>query len=169
MALTSLLSCANPKPRKPISRTGSYDMTKSIAFNKKLLAHEQEAFKGIIAKDTLHTYLDSHYGFWYAYDIKKDEKTRKPTKGNEVTFEYEIKNSNGTIIYSKEELGNKTYLVDQQDFMQGIQEGIKLMKVNEKVIFLLPSQKAYAYYGDEKKIGSNTPLIVTIKLLDIKN
>jgi len=164
----SFISCANPKPRNPISRAGSVDMSATITFNKKILAHEENLFNTIIAKDTLHTYLNSHFGFWYAYDIKKDDNTQKPIRGNEVTFEYEIKNIEGKIIYSKEELGDKTYLVDQQDFMQGIQEGIKLMKVNEKVIFLLPSQKAYAYYGDEKKIGSNTPLIVTITLLDIQ-
>ncbi|HIP49590.1 MAG TPA: gliding motility-associated peptidyl-prolyl isomerase GldI [Lutibacter sp.] len=164
----SFISCANPKPRKPISRTGSVDMSASIALNKKLLLHEENIFKAIIAKDTAHTYLDSHFGFWYTYDIKEEKNTPKPIKGNEVTFEYDVKNIEGKIIYSKEELGDKTYLVDQQDFMQGIQEGIKLMKVNEKVIFLLPSQKAYAYYGDEKKIGSNTPLIVTITLLEIK-
>lgn len=166
--LLSFISCANPKPRKPISRTGSVDMSKSIAFNKKLLAHEENLFKQIIKKDSLHTYLDSHYGFWYAFDKKNEKSTIKPVKGNEVTFEYDVKDINGKIIYTKEELGNKKYLVDQQDFMQGIQEGIKLMKIDEKVIFLLPSQKAYAYYGDEKKIGSNTPLIVTLTLLDIQ-
>lgn len=168
IGLLGFISCANPKPRKPISRTGSVDMSKSIAFNKKLLAHEESLFKKIIEKDSLHTYLSSHYGFWYALDRKVEENTTKPIKGNQVTFEYEIKNINGDLIYTKEELGNKTYLVDQQDFMQGIQEGIKLMKVDEKFIFLLPSQKAYAYYGDEKKIGSNTPLIVTVTLLDIQ-
>lgn len=164
----SLFSCANPKPRKPISRTGSVDLTESITFNKKLLLHEENLFKKIIEQDSLHTYINSQYGFWYAYAKKSEEDTKKPVKGDKVTFVYEVKSIDGEIIYSKAEIGEKEYLIDQQDFMQGIQEGIKLMKVNERVIFLLPSQKAYGYYGDENKIGTNTPLIVNLTLLEIQ-
>jgi gliding motility-associated peptidyl-prolyl isomerase len=162
-------SCGNPKPRKPITRTGNYDMSESVKFNKKLLLHENKMFQNIMEADSLHTYHDSHYGFWYTYLTQNKQDTLKPIKGDKVTFLYDIKSIDGKSIYTKEDLGKKEYLVDQQDFMQGIQEGKKMMKVNEKVIFLLPSQKAYAYYGDEKKIGSNTPLIVTVELLDIQN
>lgn len=169
IGLLLIISCGNPKPRKPIMRTGSMDMSESIAFNKKLLNYEEEQFKILMKNDTLHSYIDSHYGFWYTYDKKNQLDSIKPIKGDEVRFLYDIKSIDGKIIYSQEELGEKTYLVDQQDFMQGIQEGIKLMKVNEKVIFFLPSQKAYAYYGDENKIGSNTPLIVTVELIEINN
>lgn len=150
-------------------RTGSIDMTKSVAINQKILEYENKLFEVLMENDSLHTFIDSHYGFWYAYDTEKSMDSLFPKTGDEVRFLYDIKNINEETIYSQEELGEMTYQVDQQDFMQGIQEGIKFMKVNEKVIFLLPSQKAYAYYGDEKKIGSNTPLIVTVELLEIKN
>ncbi len=42
------------------------------------------------------------------------------------------------------------------------------MKLHEKVIFLLPSLKAYSYRGDAKRIKSNTPLVVRVELLEIK-
>jgi len=164
-----LTSCGNPKPRKPITRTGNYDMSESVTFNKKLLLHEEKMFQSIMDTDSIHTYHDSHYGFWYTYLTQNKQDSIMPVKGDRVTFLYDIKSIDGNQIYTQEDLGKKEYLVDQQDFMQGIQEGIKMMKVDEKVIFLLPSQKAYAYYGDEKKIGSNTPLIVTVELLDIQN
>lgn len=167
--LVLLVSCGNPKPRNPIMRTGTVDMTKSVQINQKILEQENKVFGIIMENDSLHTFIDSHYGFWYAYDSEKSKDSIFPVKGDEVRFHYDIKAINGETIYSQEELGVMNYLVDQQDFMQGIQEGIKFMKVNEKVIFLLPSQKAYAYYGDENKIGSNTPLIVTVELLEIKN
>lgn len=164
----ALIACGNPKPRKPIMSTGRIDMSESVAINRQILAQENQRFQSIMKQDTSRTYLNSHYGFWYTYVLRNTTDSAKPIKGDEVTFLYDIKSIEGETIYSQEELGEKTYLVDQQDFMQGIQEGIKFMKVDEKVIFLLPSQKAYAYYGDEKKIGSNTPLIVTVELLEIK-
>jgi hypothetical protein len=34
--------------------------------------------------------------------------------------------------------------------------------------FLFPSQKAYGYYGDQNKIGSNMPLICEVTVLSIK-
>jgi len=168
IVVLSLVSCANPKPRKPIAHTGRMDMDKSIAYNKKLFELEKKAFQSIINKDTLHQYIDSKHGFWYAYDVEMSTDSIRPTKGDEVVFAYDVKALDGQIIYTQQELGDKTYRVDQQDFMQGIQEGIKLMKVDEKVIFLLPSQKAYSYYGDENKIGTNMPLIVSVELKEIR-
>ncbi len=163
-----LVACGNPKPRKPIMRTGTVDMSKSVALNKQIFSLESARFQEIREQDTVHTYKNSQYGFWYAYDSERSTDSIVPVSGDEVIFLYDVKSIEGELIYSKEELGEKIYVVDHQDFMQGIQEGIKFMKVDEKVIFLLPSQKAYAYYGDEKKIGSNTPLIVTVELLEIK-
>ena len=53
---------------------------------------------------------------------------------------------------------NSTYYVDQQELFSGLREGLKLMKEGESVTFIFPSQKAYGYYGDDNKIGSNVPL-----------
>ena len=35
---------------------------------------------------------------------------------------------------------------------------------NEKVTFLFPSHIAYGYHGDNKKIGTNQPLVCTVSL-----
>ncbi len=163
-----VISCANPKPRKPVAHTGGLDLSQSIELNKLLFEQEVTLFKKYIQKDSLHHYTASQYGFWYTYEVQKQTDSITSTKGDEVSFLYSIKDINDQSIYSQKELGEKTYLVDQQDFMQGIQEGIKLMKVDEKVIFLLPSYKAYAVYGDGNKIKPNTPLIVTVELTSIR-
>lgn len=83
-------------------------------------------------------------------------------------FDYEIKNIAGKIIYSQAELKPQNYLVDKQDFMKGIQDGIKLMEKGEKVTFLFPSHLAFGYHGDNNKIGTNQPLICTVTLNDVK-
>ena len=43
------------------------------------------------------------------------------------------------------------------------------MKEGESITFLFPSQKAYGYYGDEEKIGSNVPLVCDVSLLKLTN
>ena len=49
--------------------------------------------------------------------------------------------------------------MDKEELFTGLREGLKLMKAGETVTFIFPSQKAYGYYGDENKIGTNTPII----------
>jgi FKBP-type peptidyl-prolyl cis-trans isomerase 2 len=83
-------------------------------------------------------------------------------------FDYEIKDLKGTIIYSELELRPQIYYVDKQNIMMGLRDGIKLMRKNEKVSFLFPSNMAYGYHGDDKKIGTNQPLICTVTLRDFK-
>ena len=68
---------------------------------------------------------------------------------------------------TKEELKTQTYAMDQQELFTGLREGLKLMKAGETVTFLFPSQKAYGYYGDENKIGTNIPLICQVTVNSI--
>jgi FKBP-type peptidyl-prolyl cis-trans isomerase len=48
--------------------------------------------------------------------------------------------------------------------MMGLRDGIKLMHKNEKVNFLFPSHMGFGFHGDNKKIGTNQPLLCTVTL-----
>ena len=48
--------------------------------------------------------------------------------------------------------------------MTGLREGIKLMHKKEKVNFLFPSHLGFGFHGDNKKIGTNQPLLCTVTL-----
>ena len=91
-----------------------------------------------------------------------------PKLGDEVTFEYNITDLEGNIIYSKEELGIMKYRIDKEDFIFALQLGIKLMKVGETIIFVIPSYNAFGISGDGEKIGINQSIKSTVTLLNIK-
>ena len=57
--------------------------------------------------------------------------------------------------------------MDKEELFTGLREGLKLMKPGETVTFLFPSQKAYGYYGDTNRIGTNTPLICEVTVNSI--
>lgn len=158
-----LFACSNPEPRKPIIRKTSSFMNESIERNKVLIQLEEELLKQKMDRDSLHTYVNSEHGFWYYYEKKDTLNFKTPVKGDEVVFSYEIKDLRDSIIYSKEELGIRNYLVDKEDLLTGLQEGIKLMKEGEIVTFLFPSYLAFGYTGFEK-IQTNQPLIFTVQL-----
>ncbi len=52
----------------------------------------------------------------------------------------------------------------QEELFKGLREGLKLMKTNETIKFIFPSQMAYGYYGDDNKIGRNTPIISEVTI-----
>jgi len=165
-------SCGKQVARKPVSqKSGSY-IQESVQRNKQLIAEEEEYIKDLIKKDTAHSYLSSTNGFWYTY-VQKDTlgKTITPQIGDLVLFSYNLNTLAGRKILSKEEIGNTVTQIDQsnQELISGIRQGLKIMKEGETITFLLPSHKAYGYYGLDNKITSNTPVSTTVTLLEIKD
>ena len=154
--------------RRPISQASGSFMKKSIARNKKLVATEETKIQDLIKSNPNVVYLASKKGYWYSYETRNEIDTLTPKKGDVAFFDYEIKDLKGTIIYSELELRPQIYYVDKQNIMMGLRDGIKLMRKNEKVNFLFPSNMGYGYHGDNKKIGTNQPLICTVTLRDFK-
>jgi gliding motility-associated peptidyl-prolyl isomerase len=159
------ISCKqDQEARKPISQASGSFMKKSIERNKKLISTEEDRIDSIIKSQPKNKYYTSKKGFWYTYKFQNTLDSLSPKRGDVAIFNYEIKDLKGKIIYSEAELNTQTYLVDKQNIMTGLREGIKLMHKSEKVIFLFPSHTAYGFHGDNKKIGTNQPLICTLKL-----
>ncbi|WP_347709817.1 gliding motility-associated peptidyl-prolyl isomerase GldI [Jejuia spongiicola] len=167
-ALLLLFSCKTPEARKPISvKTGSF-IDASVERNKKLNAKEQASIQKLMAQKKENDYIASDSGFWYFYNTRADIDTLKtPIFGDIINYNYNIKNLDGALIYSKEDIKTQTYAMDQEELFTGLREGLKLMKTGETVTFLFPSLKAYGYYGDQNKIGSNTPLICEVTINSI--
>ena len=155
--------------RRPISQASGSFMKKSIARNKKLVSTEESQIQNLIKSNPNVVYLASKKGYWYSYVTRNTTDTLTPKKGDVAFFDYEIKDLKGTIFYSELELRPQTYYVDKQNIMMGLRDGIKLMRKNEKVTFLFPSNMAYGYHGDDKKIGTNQPIACTITLRDFKS
>jgi gliding motility-associated peptidyl-prolyl isomerase len=163
-----LISCSKPEPRKPIVRKTSSFMEESVQRNKLLNKVEEGLLRYKMQNDSIHEYINSKNGFWYYYELKDSLKSQLPVKGDEVIFTFEIKNLQDSILYSKEEIGIRNHLVEKEELITGLQDGIKLIKQGEIVTFLFPSYKAYGYTGYDK-IKPNEPLIYTVQILKIKN
>ncbi|PTM02386.1 MAG: gliding motility-associated peptidyl-prolyl isomerase GldI [Bacteroidetes bacterium] len=161
-------SCKSPEARMPESvQSGSF-LKKSAERNKKLNEIEREQIETIIKINPEIDYIASNSGFWYYYDNKVESDTIQPEFGDMIDFDYNVSSIEGAEIYSTE---NRTYIMDKEELFTGLREGLKLMKPTESVTFIFPSQKAFGYYGDENKIGTNIPLIceVTLNTITQKN
>jgi len=164
LTITVLLlcfSCKSPEARIPETVNSGSFLKESAERSRKLNQLEREQIQSIIKSNPNKNYIASESGFWYAYNNQIQSDTAKPQFGDIVDFDYNISNIQGAEIYTTQ---NKTYVMDKEELFTGLREGLKLMKPNETVTFLFPSQKAFGYYGDENKIGTNIPLICEVTL-----
>ncbi len=163
LAVFVLVSCIKPVPRKPVTIKGSSFMKESVQFNKNLYASEERVFKDFMKKDSLTAYTVSPGGFWYTI-TNKSASTYKPVFGDTVFYTYSIFDVHLNQLYSENEIGVKNYVIDQQEIVEGLRDGLKLMTVGDEVTFLFPSHKVYGYLGDGKKVDINQPLIYKVQL-----
>ena len=160
-----LWSCEqNQEARRPLSQASGSFMKKSIERNKKLVASEDDRIQAVIKKNAGIEFLASKKGYWYHFSKRNMQDTLTPKKGDVAFYDYEVKDLKGNIIYTKEETQPQTYYVDKQNIMMGLRDGIKLMRKKETFVFLFPSHMGYGYHGDNKKIGTNIPLLCTVTL-----
>ncbi|MEH1006885.1 MULTISPECIES: gliding motility-associated peptidyl-prolyl isomerase GldI [Winogradskyella] len=158
---TLCFSCKSPEARMPESvQSGSF-LKASAERNKKLNEHERQQIQDIIKSNPNKNYIASESGFWYYYNTKIESDTIQPQFGSVINFTYDVSNIEGDEIYAKT---TKTYVMDKEELFTGLREGLKLLKPSETATFIFPSQKAFGYYGDEYKIGTNIPLICEVTL-----
>lgn len=160
----AFIACKEPQARKPISvKTGTF-LQNSVERTKKRLQQENNFILDYIKKDSSNSYINSNKGFWYTY-IKQDTLTKVPAYGDQITYSYSVSDLNNNSVYTAENIGEQTYYIDQQDdIIEGFRQGLKLIKENEKIKYIFPSQLAYGYRGDGQKITANKPIICTVLL-----
>jgi len=163
-----LASCSQQQARKPVSQSSGTFMKESMERNKILIKGEEGKIDSIIKSNPKIKYIASQKGYWYYYISENTADTLRPKKGDVANFDYKIEDIKGNVIYSEVELKPQTYLVDKQNILMGLRDGIKLMNKKETVRFLFPSHMAYGFRGDTKRIRPNQPIICTVTLNDFK-
>ena len=163
-----LASCSQQQARRPLTQNSGQFMKESMNRNIKLIANEEAMIDSVIRKHPERKYIATPKGYWYYYETENTKDTLTPKRGDVAFFDYEIADLKGNVIYSEVELQPQTYLVDKQNILMGLRDGIKLMNKNEKVSFLFPSHLGHGYRGDNDRIPANLPLIVTVSLRDFK-
>ena len=91
-----------------------------------------------------------------------------PKEGNSVSLKYKTMLLSGELIYSSDELGEKSFVVDKSPEISGMHEAVKKLRVGEKARLIIPSYLAYGVTGDGNLIKGYSPIAMYIELTDIK-
>lgn len=170
LLILSFSACKSPEARYPVSQNSGSYIDESVERNKEMIAEEEDFIKQVMGENPDTEYLTSADGFWYYYNKKSVDSlnTRTPEFGDVVVFDYSISTIKGEPIYAEGEKSTREYAIDKEKLFTGLRQGLKLMKEGETVTFLFPSHKAFGYYGDKNKIGSNEPIQAKVTLHSIK-
>ena len=161
-------SCQVNEPRRPLNKDEFVFLKNSAKRNKIRVLKEQKLIYKASKKDTLNIFKNSPLGFLYS--IKSSyQNTVITKKGDLVEIQYKIEDLDQNILYDKEYLQNIKFLVDKEEVIPALREGVKLLKEGETGVFLFPSHFCYGYQGDFEKIVSNQPLRFTINLVSLTN
>ena len=160
------VSCNQTNARRPINKkniVSTYDY--SIALNKTIQEKEEKDIKTYIVQDSSYVYTYSPHGFAYTKLKKTKELGKKAKQESVVTYVKTVYNLKNELIYNRVE---ETLMIGKSKEIKGIEQGLKLMQEYEEFKFIFSSFVAHGFSGDGNKIGANTPIVVKIKLLEIK-
>jgi len=159
-----LVSCSESKGRRPVNKKLSTKVEYSVLYNKHINEVQDKLINEYIEKDTLLEYKHTSSGFAYAY-VKESKKSEKLiTDSSVLTFSKKVFLLNDKLLYNDDV---QTVKLENSNLIRGIDLGLKLMQEGEEIKFIFSSFVAHGLSGDNKKIGSHTPIIVKIKLLKI--
>ena len=91
-----------------------------------------------------------------------------PKEGNSISLKYKTMLLTGEVVYSSDELGEKSFVVDKSSEISSLHEAVKKMRVGEKARLVIPSHLAYGVAGDGNLIKGYTPIAMYVELTDIK-
>lgn len=128
----------------------------------------------VMENDIIESYIKQHQlqmqttGSGLRYAIVKENAKGKPLLSmDEITVKYKVSLLDGTLCYSSEKTGPKKIKIDMDNVESGLHQGLKLMKVGEKAIFILPSHLAHGLTGDNNLIPPKASVYYEIEVTNL--
>ena len=136
-----------------------------VRVNKSQTYSEQNQIEEFISR---YNYKMDTTGTGLRYLIYKKANGKTPDRHSIVVINYEVKLLDGTICYNSDSTGDLEFEIGKTDLPVGLQEGLQLMNIGEKAIFISPSKLGYGLTGDGDMIPPNAVLVYNVELKKIK-
>ena len=105
-------------------------------------------------------------GLWYM--IYKHGSGAKAIKGNTITLSYSISLLDGSLCYSSDSLGLKTFRIGSGHVESGLEEAVLLLHMGDKARLIMPPYLAFGLLGDNNKIPPRSTIMYDLSVVQIK-
>lgn len=161
--ISGMFACEN-NPQVSTAKEKAKQQENLIRINKFLVGKDADIIKGYLKR---HNWVmqTTQSGLWYM--IYENGKGDSVTEGNLVTINYKVWLLDGTLCYSSVKLGPKKFRVGKGEVENGLDQGIKMLRVGDKARFILPPHLAHGLLGDEDKIPPRSIILYDIELTQL--
>jgi FKBP-type peptidyl-prolyl cis-trans isomerase len=163
--LTSFTSCGEKEVKTIVPP--KWSNTQSIALQKELATQEAIDIRLFLAGHRDWKMIQTGTGLQYFIYAGATGKTFAKA-GQQVEVAYQIKQLDGTELYSTDENDSRIFTFEKSDVETGIHEIIKQMPVGAKAHVIIPSHLAHGLTGDNNKIPPLTCLVIDLEFISIK-
>ncbi|MBN2165137.1 MAG: FKBP-type peptidyl-prolyl cis-trans isomerase [Marinilabiliaceae bacterium] len=136
-----------------------------ININKKLVSRDAGRIKDYVKENNIKM-TETKTGLWYLITDEGDKE--KVKKGQTISLKYDLSLLDGSLLYSSDSLGVKTFRVGQGGVESGLEEGILLLGKGSKAKFILPPHLAHGLIGDDNQVPARAILVYDIEVVDLK-
>lgn len=159
--LIALVSCRKTAPQLPANKQDASDSVEvsMLKINQKLILHEDSMLADYISRSDS-DFIKNNLGFWYKINTKTDGASMKE-KSKCFVF-YRVYSLENNLLLEK----NDTIQIGKKQIINGIEEGVKLMKKGESATLILPWYEAYGMKGYEDKVKAYTSVKVYLRVLN---
>jgi len=166
LLLLLLIGCKQA-PQLPANKLPPDDENaKLITLDKAIVSTEESQMLQYIHQHKLNMQKDS-LGFWIT--ILQKGKGAFPKNNNIITYQYSISLLDGTHCYSNYNTTKTSSLqIGHAKTIRGIELGLMKLQQGSQALILLPSVLGYSVSGDRHSIPPYSPLVVYLKLINIK-
>ena len=159
------VSCNNNKADQQTQFSETQIEEHFINANKILVKNELGEIEKYIAAH--HDSMEST-GSGLRYRIYSKGKGEKAGIGKIVSIKYSVSLMNGGVCYSSKEKGLLCFNIGKGETIKGLEEGVSLLTLGDKAVFIIPSHLAYGIQGDDNKIPGRASLVYDVELIDVK-
>jgi FKBP-type peptidyl-prolyl cis-trans isomerase len=138
-----------------------------IRANRQLVEKDQQAIRNYIAQAGWQMQT-SQSGLWYGIYQHGNGEQAKTNKLAEIAYTLSLLDSIHTLCYSSAQLGAKTFRIGRGSVENGLEEGIRMMRVGDKARFILLPHLAHGLSGDGNCIPRRATLIYDVSLLNLR-
>lgn len=98
------------------------------------------------------------------YVYKPSFKGDSIIKDMQITMDYTVKLLDGTVCYSSNQDGRRSFIVEHGDIESGIHKGLQNLKRGDQALLIIPSHLAHGLLGDMNKIPPQSPIIYDVRI-----
>ena len=135
-----------------------------VRANQFLAGKDMELIKAYVSR---RNWEMEYTGTGLGYQIYEYGTGDKVERGGTVTIEYTVSLLDGTLCYSSDEDGLKTFRVGQGGVEAGLEEGVMMLRDGDRARFILPPFLAHGLIGDQNRIPPRAVLIYEVKVVNI--